>query len=302
MNIENKKILITGGTGFIGKVLIKSLLDKKAKIICLSRKKRISKQKNLKYIKCDLRKINQKKDLVNKIGKVNLIIYLAASIPLLGQKKETLIEAKKNNLDPFLNFLSTFGNFSNKIIFTSTIDVYGIPKNKNFSEDTFIKPITNYAIAKYCCEKYLEFYCRHKNKAYVILRFSQVYGPDESLIRVMSFIIDAVVNNKIFTLWGTGQDKRKFLYVKDAASSILKAISYNKNNIFNIAGKEETSIKQAIKIVEKNFGKEIKIKRKNVDRPPINILPSINKARNKLKFSPSFNLERGIQSIINNKI
>ncbi len=300
MIIEGKKVLITGGTGFIGKYVVRSLLAQGAEVICLTRQRLKSDQPNSRYIRCDLTKLRSgvSHSIKTQIGKVDFIIYMAASIPPISKNREDLIAAKENNLDTFLYFLSAFGELSEKIVFTSSIDVYGLPDSIDFDENAKTIPQTTYAIAKYCCEKYLEFYAQHKNKKYVILRLAQVYGQNEPLLRVTPLLIDAVLHNKEFSLNGSGEDKRRFLYAEDAALSIHHALYYPENEIFNIAGKEDIAILQAIGTIEKITHKKILLRQINSDKKPVHILPSFTKAKDKLSFCPRFTYEEGIRNII----
>lgn len=300
MNLNDKKIIVVGGTGFIGKYLLDSLADDCADVYCFTRKENIPDKKNIKYINCDLRNIDPLLggSTCKNIGKADWIIYLAASIPLLSDKKENLTCAMENNLGCFLHFLENFGDMSDKIIFTSSIDVYGIPKTPQFSESAEIKPLTNYAIAKYCQEKYLEYFCRLKSKQYVILRLSQVFGPNEPLVRVMSILINALLQDKEFTLTGSGTDKRRFLYVKDAVHAIKLAMNYSKSDVFNIAGSEDISVLETIKIVEKISNKKLKIKKVDVIRDKIDILPDFTKAKKDLAYGPKYTFQSGVEDIL----
>lgn len=303
MKLADKKILVAGGTGFVGKHLINFLLSQKAKIICLTRQTIKPKNKNLEYIHLDLRKINQKncEKITRKINKADFIVYLAAQIPSGSEKKEAMLKAKQNTLDPFINFLASFAHLSDNLIFTSTIDVYGIPGIIDFKESAPITPITPYAIAKFCCEKYLEYFYKKENKRYNILRLAQIYGPHEPLIKATPLIIKSIINNQEFILNGNGQDKRKFLYVDDAVSAIIQSMRTLKNGVFNIAGKEVVSILDIIKIAEKETNKKIKMEIINQDKKNINILPNCDKAEKELNFKPHYSFNDGIKKIIKNQ-
>lgn len=300
MQFKNKKILITGGTGFIGKRLIDSFLNEEAEIFCLSRNPAISGNKNLKHFQCDLNNLkNEEADnILKEIGRIDFIVFLAASMPFKNKVNEGLIEAKENTLDIFLNFLNVFGSLCDNIIFTSTIDVYGAPNFYNFNEDCRIAPKSAYAIAKACCEKYLEYYAKIHNKRYNILRFSQIYGPGEPEIKVTPVIINALLKGREFILNGGGKDKRRLLYVEDTVLSIKAAMMNLQNDIFNISGKEDVAILDIIKIAEEVSGKELKIKIENPDKEPIDILPSFEKAKEKLGFEPKYNFKEGIKAML----
>ncbi|MGB2580226.1 MAG: NAD(P)-dependent oxidoreductase [Minisyncoccia bacterium] len=298
-NFQGKKVLVTGGTGFIGDYFVSALIQKGATVFCLTRKALPNKE-GVTYLTCDLLNISSEEvgGLRNSIGNIDYVVYLAASIPPITAPKESIITAKENNLDAMLNFLEVFGDLSPTVIFASTVDVYGIPTKESFDESMTIAPNSNYAVAKYCCEKYIEYYCSKNNKEYNILRFSQVYGPHEPLVRVIPIIVDAIFNEKEFTLKDEGGDKRRFLYVEDVASALIAAMETPHNTIYNIAGAEDTSIMDVIKISEGIAGKKLLYKKIPTDQKAVHILPVCEKAFLELNFKPRFSFEEGMGAII----
>lgn len=299
MIIKNKKILITGGTGFIGKFLVKELQNKNNKIFIITRKKRFFKNnKELIYIKCDLLKISQKEAtlLKKEIGDIDFSFYLAAKLPSISQNN-SIKSYIEENLIPFMNFLDYFNTSIKKIVFSSTIDIYGYPKEINYDENTNPNPLTPYALAKLMCELYLEYYCKVNKKEFSIVRFSQVYGPNEPLLRVIPFILNAIIKEKPFTLIGRGLDQRKFLYVKDAVKGLINAALFGQNDVYHIAGREINTVMDVIRIAEKIFKRKLKINKKNINQPIKNTVPSIKKAENVLKYKPKYNLEQGLSEI-----
>ncbi|MEN9327875.1 MAG: UDP-glucose 4-epimerase [Candidatus Parcubacteria bacterium] len=298
MELKNKKILLTGGTGLVGTPLVELLLKAGAEVTCFTRKSRTADHPKLRYIHSDLRQLPQLGSERPVIEPVDYIIYIAANIPQLHETKETIFTAKENTLDPFLSFLEYYGHLAPKIIFTSTIDIYGYPDALNFSEDTPINPPTPYALAKYACEEYLRYYAKTEQKKYVILRFSQVYGPNEPFVRVIPFIIDAALHNKPFTMWGNPRNRRKFLYARDAARAVLSAVAYNKDGIFHIAGSQEIAIEEVVSTVEKITGKKIEVSHKNAENEQVHIIPSTKKAETELGFEPQTSFPDGMKEIL----
>lgn len=297
MELKNKKILITGGTGLVGTPLVELLLKAGAHVHCFTRKQRVAEHPNLNYIQYDLRDLRQDAKRP-AITPVDYIVYIAANIPQLHEKKETIFTAKENTFDPFLSFLEHYGQLAPRIVFTSTIDIYGYPEQLNFAEDTPVDLPTPYALAKYSCEEYLRYYAKTEQKKSVVLRFSQVYGPNEPFVRVIPFIIDAALHNKPFTMWGNPLNRRRFLYARDAARAVLSALAYNMDGTFHIAGKEEIAIEDVVKTVEKITGNRIDITYKNSENPQIHIIPSTKKAETELGFVPETSFFDGMKQIL----
>lgn len=295
---RNKKVLVTGGTGFIGKALVRSLVQEGASVTCLTRRADFPQGDGVRYIQFDLREIERLgKEIIPIIGEMDVIVYLAASIPLLTENKESLVDAKKNTLDVFVDFLNIFGCLSDRIVFTSTVDIYGSGRGEVLLEDTLPMPSTPYAIAKLCCEEYLKYYCRMNDKRFSILRLAQVYGPHEPLVRLTSIVVDALLNNSQFVLNGSGKDRRSIIYVEDVVSAIKKAMIILENDIYNIAGKEEVTLLDIIKAAEDAFAKQLSVKVVNVEKEPVDIIVGGDKAKRNLGFQPQFTLKEGMKLI-----
>jgi UDP-glucose 4-epimerase len=300
MSIKNKRILLTGGTGLVGKHVTRLLTDAGAEVVSFTRKHVTSDNPHVTYITCDLRDLKRLHDEGNlpPLRDIDYLVYIAANIPQLHEKKETLLDAKENTLDPFLYVMEYYARNVKKIVYTSTIDIYGYPGIEQFDENTRIDPPTPYAIAKYAGEEYLKMYAKMNKSSYTILRFSQVYGENEPFVRVIPFVIDAALHNKSFTMWGNPQNKRKFLYAEDAAKAVIAGLEYEKNGIFQIAGSEEITIAQIVEIVEEVTGKKMIVEHKNADSPMVHLTPSTSLAEKELKFNAKTLFKDGIAKVI----
>ena len=265
-----------------------------------TRKHVTSDNPHVTYITCDLKDLKRLHDEGNlpHLGDIDYLIYIAANIPQLHEKKETLLDAKENTLDPFLYVMEYYAHNVKKIVYTSTIDIYGYPGIEQFDENTRIDPPTPYAIAKYAGEEYLKMYAKMNKSSYTILRFSQVYGEKEPFVRVIPFVIDAAMNNKPFTMWGNPQNKRKFLYAEDAAKAVIAGLEYEKNGIFQIAGSEEITIAQIVETVEEVTCKRMIVEHKNADSPMVHLTPSTSLAEKELKFNAETLFKEGIAKVI----
>lgn len=295
-NLASKKVIVTGGTGFIGAHLVERLLSLGADVTVLTRKKVLTNKKNLAYIQFDLSEstLSDFEAVAQKVGPTDCAVYAAASILPRSKGTENLLEAKKNNLDPYVLFLETFGKRTRKNVYTSTVDVYGRPEVEMYDEQHPIRPISTYGLNKYCGEKFLELWSLHEEVPYSMVRFSQVYGPNEPLVRVIPFAIDALKTGKSFTLVGGGKDKRRFLYVLDAVQAVILAMQVDTNNVCNIAGPDVISIAGMIETIESVYEKAIKTEVKPAVGKPNHNVPSISKAQQILGFEPQFSFEQGI--------
>lgn len=288
----NKKILIAGGTGFIGKRLVNRLLREGADIYVITRQNLVG-DANLHYIKYDL---VSNEDFPNIAETFDFGIYMAANIPLKGSPKESYIDAKKSTLDPLIRFCELFLPAVRKFVYISSIDVLGTVDTPEYGEDEKVNAATPYGLAKYCGEFYAKGIAGDCGIPCTILRFSQVYGPGEPIVRIIPVLLDCLVNGREFSLYTTGNEERRFLYVDDAVQAILLSCCSEETGIFNIAGEDIISINDLIAAMEDVFGMKLKIKRLNVSNGSSNV-PSIHKAQKLLSYKPQFGILEGLRKV-----
>lgn len=296
MTLEGKKILVTGGTGLIGSPTVKLLLSKGASVTCLTRVKRRSYHKKLTFVQHDLNTTHVPRSIAHKSFDIG--VYLAASIPPLDEPKESLDQAVNNTFKPLTVFLKQFGSQFKCIVFSSSIDVYGYPKSMNYHENTKLNPQTPYALAKHLSELYLEYFTQMNNIRLSVLRFAQVYGPNEQLVRVIPHILNAAKHGKPFKLYGNIRNRRKFLFSEDAAAAICRAAETDVGGVFHIAGSEVVTVGDILSIVERCTGKELQVEYARVKSPISHNVPSTRKAKRLLQFTPNATIYEGLKKTI----
>lgn len=295
------KILITGGTGFIGNIVTPILAEHGHECIVLTRRDIQSTNNHIQYIKCDLQKDTDDtmSRIAEQIGKCDAILYMAAKIPVIGQKKETFSDALLSTLYPLVRFIQAFGTFTKKIIYLSSIDTIGIPPCDYYDENCPSIAYSPYGIAKLAGETYLKSFATANNIALISLRFSQVYGPNEPMVRIIPILINAVKTNTPFTLYGDGNEKRRFLYVRDAANAIECALQSSATGTYNIAGKSIDSVNDLCRIVQAVYATKLNLSHNSSVTNTFNNIPSIMRAQEELGFTPLYTLEMGIKEIKN---
>lgn len=261
--IEEKRILVTGGAGFMGSWLVDELLKRRHEVISvddLSGGFTANVNKNCKFIKMDLR--NSKK--VNKIVKDVDIIYHLAAYAAEGQSIFSPIQINDINLTPMNNLLvAAVNNDVKKFVFTSSMAVYGNQKPP-FSEDMPRMPEDPYGCAKAYCERMLEIFSRIYGFEYVILRPHNVYGPRQNILdpyrNVLGIWINRIMNNKQPYIYGDGKQTRAFSFIEDATPAIANAGLYEKasGHIINVGSEEVVTVNKACKIVLEAIGSDLK--------------------------------------------
>ena len=272
--MKNKKILITGSSGFIGFHVAQTLLKNNYKIlgidnhnnyydpkIKLNRLKNLKKFKNFKFLKMDFK--NKKR--VNKIFKEfkpNVVIHLAAQAGV----RYSFIKPQKyidSNITGFTNILEAMKQFKlNNLIYASSSSVYGDCKIFPFKENINLNPLNFYGQTKLMNEKIANLYEKNFKIKTIGLRFFTVYGPYGRPDMFIPKILKKIKKNDTLDLYNNGNHFRDFTYVEDVSNIILKIIfSLNKSlstNIFNVCNNKKINIKNVIKKIEKLTRKKIK--------------------------------------------
>jgi len=291
-----EKILVAGGTGFIGHHVLKKMPLKKYSLYSLSKNIPIKEKriKSVKYLSCDITKIKS----LQKIASINFdhIINLSGYINH-AKKKENIychFHGSRNLIDIFkLKNIKTFIQIGSSLEYGNQ---YSPQKEENNCT-----PIGWYGISKLKVSKYLEKVKQTFNIPYIILRPYQVYGPEQKKNRLIPQTIDSCLNNKTFNCT-SGIQKRDFIYIDDFVDLIKKILK--KENIrcevFNVGiGKPVTvrhvikKIRSIIKSGKPQFGSLDMRKDETKD-----LYPSIKKVSRSFNWKPKINLDNGLKRTI----
>jgi len=318
-----KKILITGGSGFIGSNFIKHLLENKYKVINVDKLnysatpdvyKNFTRNKDYKFINADL--LNSKKIYrILKKNKPKVIFNLAAEthVDRSIDSPSTFI---KNNVLGSLNLIENIKNcyFKNeikklKLIHISTDEVYGSILKKASNEDKAYEPNSPYAASKASADHILRSYGVTYNIPLVIVNCCNNYGPYQFPEKFIPTVIINILKKKSVPIYGSGKNIREWIHVNDYCSALEKIMKKGKpGQKYNVGtGLRITNInlsKKIYKEIKKNvscFKLNKKITKKIVDRPGHDFRYAINsnKIRRQLKWKPKISFNKGIQDTIN---
>ena len=292
--MKKQRIIITGGSGSLGRSLIPKLVSEDFDCISISRKS--DRIESINNIKCDITNFQKVNSIINQF-KPNIIIHLAGLTGNLECENNPKI-AFSSNVSGTLNILQASIKLRPKIIFSSTREVYGFTKIAA-DENYPLKPVNNNGITKMISEYLIKNFHSMYNTPYVILRFPNCYGENYTKRGLSSLFKKAIRNEKI-KIFG-GNQTLDLLHFNDAADAIIKSIFYNKTGIFNIgSGKAQrlVSIINKLKIV---LNKDI-----DCDFLPIRSFEAgscklnINRAEKNLKFKASIKLDDILRKMISN--
>ena len=313
-----KKIIVTGGLGFIGSNLIDLLLQKKYFVINIDKvtyssnfynTKEFAKNKNYKFIKCD---INNKKinNIFNKYKPV-CIFNLAAETHV----DRSIDDAKSfiySNILGVYNILECFKKYSlknkkSKLVHISTDEVYGDILTGRSDEKYAYKPSSPYAASKASSDHLVYSYVRTHNIPAMVTNCSNNYGPKQHPEKLIPKLIYNILNNKALPIYGKGKNSREWIYVKDHCEALLKLFQNGKiGEFYNIGSNKNLNNIQICKTLLK-ISNKINVAKNNVkikfvkDRPGHDFRYALNsnKIKKELKWKPKTTFEKGILNTFN---
>jgi len=291
-------ILITGSQGFLAKNLALKLKNKNFRIYGIGRGNwKRNEYKRWGYFK----NLNNDIDLnnISKYKKISFKYIIHCAGKVIGLSAIDDFKTNVLTTQVVLDFIYQYKQ-KTKLIFMSTLAVYGNGnKSKLLSENTKIKPISNYAHNKILCEKMCIFYSKKYNFDLLIMRASSFFGP--GLER--QFIYDACkkIYNDNSKFLGTGEEIRDWLYIDDLTILISKILKkgFKKINIYNIGSGVGVAIKDVINFINKQFKKNLKpsFNFAGSDSNPQILISSINKIK-KFNWKPTVNFYIGLERYI----
>ena len=290
-----KKILVAGGTGFLGYNLLKKLSNLNYSLYSLSTKKpkKDRKVKKVNYLICDV--FNKNKLQTKLKCKYDYIVNFSGYVDHSDKKKT--IQSHYYGCKNLINFFKN-KKIINFIQIGSSME-YGT-SNSPHKEIFKCNPVGNYGIAKYKATKYLRKIGSKINFPYTIFRLYQVYGPNQSKNRLIPIVIDSCLKNKNFGCT-IGSQKRDLLYVDDLSKLIIKSIQKKpKNKIYNVGAGNKIKVKLLIKLINElvGFGNPIYGKIKMRKDEVQNNYPDITQVKKDYLWKPGYNIKRGLEKTI----
>jgi|TARA_B110000438_G_C15816216_1_gene652071 nucleoside-diphosphate-sugar epimerase len=261
------KILVTGGAGFIGSNLVMELLNQGNEIVVFDNEFRGSfnnlQDKKIHKVSGDITKINDWKNLPKDISS---IYHLGAinGTKFFYEIPEKVMEVNTKGIMNCLEF--TRERDIEKILFTSSSEIYGFPKifPTPETEEMVIpdpyNPRFSYSSSKILGELLCINYAKKYGFKHTIVRYHNIYGPNMGHEHVIPEFVRKLVNKEEFNVEGDGTESRSFCYIDDAVKGTILVNNEEKaeNRIYNIGNPEETTINELILLLSTISGIEIK--------------------------------------------
>lgn len=224
---KGKTILVTGASGFIGTCLVERLVKYPGiRLVVLSRLPYLNTQyKNITNVVSPLEKLNIEIWKAAGVSSVDIVFHFAAFTPKSTKDANRISEIQISNIDGTLKLLESLPNTPEKIIFSSSLDVYAMSQSlKEIDEYNEINPETLYGASKYYCERLIRTYAQVQKCNYAILRFGHIFGPGEqSYNKLIPLTIKKIKDGNNPVIFGDGSYERDFLYVEDAVEATIRS-------------------------------------------------------------------------------
>jgi UDP-N-acetylglucosamine 4-epimerase len=320
MNIKltNKKILVTGGAGFIGSNLCEELLRLGNKVVCLDNfatgKKenleQLLKDTNFTLLEGDIRKLE---DCLKATKGIDYVLHQAA----LGSVPRSIkdpITSNDVNVSGFLNMLvAARDNGVKRFVYAASSSTYGDSESMPKVEDVIGKPLSPYAITKYVNELYADIFSKTYGLETIGLRYFNVFGrkqdPNGAYAAVIPKFVSQLMKGESPVINGDGNYSRDFTYIDNVIqANVLSLITTNKkaiNTVYNVAYGDRNTLNDLMRYL-KEYLSEFDSKISNVevvygpnragDIPHSHA--SVEKAKVLLNYNPQFSLQKGLKEAI----
>ena len=308
-SLKEKQVVVTGGAGFIGSSLCRTLLEQGAKVTAYdnlySGKIEFIKDlmdKGLNFVQEDIRNSSA---LEKATKNCEAIFHLAAqtSVPFSMENPQ---EDSEINVVGTLNVLEAARKAGARVVFSSSCAVYGNPKQRPTPETYPTHPIAFYGLSKLLGENCCRFYQEIYGLEVVIFRIFNVYGPNCHGV-IYDFLNKLQKTPDKLEVLGTGRQSRDFVYISDMVDILLKAATSPAapGEVFNVGTGTTTAVSELaqmiIEILElKNV--EVNFKGGQAWEGDMDItLADNSKAVNKLQWRPQVSLKEGLKKVINSR-
>lgn len=297
--MQNKKIIVTGGAGFIGSNLVDALIEKGADVhvidnLSAGKKENVNEKAELHIV--DIRNLDE----ISPIIKGAEYVFHLAALPRVQYSIDYPVESNDVNVGGTLNVLiaAQYGGVK-RVVYTASSSMYGDQKEMPLREDMSANPKSPYGLQKYIGELYCKIWSNVHKLETVSLRYFNVYGnrqdPSGAYALMVCKFLKQKAEGKPMTITGDGNNTRDLVNVKDVIrANILAAESDNvgKGEAMNIGTGENYSINEVAKII----GGEVEYIDARIE--PKDTLADTTLAKELIGWEPKVTLEEGLKELL----
>ena len=298
------KILVTGGAGFIGSHVVDRLLElghEVAVVDDLTSGRAANLSPAAKFYDTDI--AGPALDDVLRAERPEVVCHYAAQISVPQSMRDPVADAGTNILGSLNLLQSCVRNGVRKVVYTSSGGaIYGEPRYLPCDEAHPVNPLSFYGASKYAVEKYLYVYRLEHGLDYTALRLGNVYGPRQDPTGeagVVAIFAQAMLEGRPITIFGTGEQERDFVYVRDVVEASVAALDKGGGESYNIATGTGTSINRIYELLKEGAGYAGEASH-GPARPGdvFRIYLDVAKAREGLGWEPRYSLEDGLRETL----
>jgi UDP-glucose 4-epimerase len=304
--MQMKKVLVTGGAGFIGSHTVDLLLGKQIPVRVLDNFSS-GKRSNLDESNPLLEIVNG--DIVDtatvrqQLSGVSHCLHLAAQVSVVASLEDPVNSANQNILG-FVNVLSECHNQGiDKLVYASSAAVYGNPSQIPLPEDAEKSQLSPYGLEKQINEEYADLFARLYGLSTLGQRFFNVYGPRQDpsspYAGVIALFVDAIKQNREITIFGDGQQTRDFIFVKDVARANVAALQGDVTGACNIGTGIQSTLLDLIELLSMITGGSSAVNHQPARDGDIkHSLARVSKMNHELGVDAQTDMEEGLRALL----
>jgi UDP-glucuronate 4-epimerase len=310
-----KKVLVTGGAGFIGSHLVDRLIDDSGTQVTVVdnfndfydpaiKRTNIAthlKRDGFELVEADITDAQAINNLFNR-GKFDCVVHLAARAGVRPSLENPLAYEQTNVQGTFTLLEAARANRVPRFVFGSSSSVYGVNAKVPFSEaDPIANPISPYAATKIAGEAACHVYSHLYDLRVICLRFFTVYGPRQRPDLAINKFARLITHGQPIPVFGDGTTRRDYTYIDDIIAGVLAAMRYDATEfeVINLGESQTVELSRLIELLEQALGKRAIIDRRPLQAGDVPLTyADIDKAKRLLGYAPRTRIEAGIERFV----
>lgn len=297
------KVLVTGGAGFIGSHLVDELIQQGYQVVVVDNLS-TGRLENINpaatFYRVDI--CSPELEKIFEEERPELVNHQAAQTVIQKSMEDPAFDAQQNILGSLNLILQCLRFGVKKIVYVSSAGIYGEPKYRPVDESHPVNPMSYYGISKHTIEHYLHVFCLEHTLRYVVLRYSNVYGPRQNPkgeAGVVAIFTRQMLQGERPTIFGKGDKTRDYVYVSDVVTANLLAMEKGENGIYNVGTGVETSDQEIFNLLAGLVGYQGSPHYAPVRKGEIyRICLDCFKARKEIGWQPQFLLREGLTETV----
>ena len=299
--VQGKRVLVTGGAGFIGSHLVAALADHNEVVVLddLSTGSRERVPSDVEFVRGDVRDRETVRTVMDGVD----VVFHEAAVVSVSQSVEEPAKTHDINVTGTVNVLEAARATDARVVVASSAAVYGQPESVPISEDAPVTPTSPYGLSKAMCDEYVALYAALYDLDAVGLRYFNVYGPGQTggdYSGVISIFFEQAQAGGPLTVHGDGTQTRDFVHVRDVVqANLLAAADGVPGAVYNVGTGERVSIQELAELVCDVCG-EGSVEVRHVSERTGDIEHSqanIEQIQSALAFEPTVDLKAGLADL-----